>query len=62
MVARRENTKINYKVDNRGKKKKRTSKIKRGWKVYQQPSKQDKAEQCGKVFKWVILVVCIKII
>jgi hypothetical protein len=33
-------TKINYGVDTRRKKKKRTSK-KRGWNVYEQPWKQD---------------------
>jgi len=39
--TRGESTKINYGVDTRGKKrkeeKKRTSKKKRGWKVYEQP-------------------------
>jgi hypothetical protein len=35
--ARGENTKINYGMDTRGVKKKRTSKKKRGWKEYKQP-------------------------
>jgi hypothetical protein len=36
-MERGETAKINYGVDTRGEKEKRTSKKKRGWKVYEQP-------------------------